>query len=89
MGFQLKLPLELSKGAAGDMVKFFEKLEQCWRWPQQACTTIFLDSEERHKRMARCTSAYHDSLVRSCAYARGFEVAAEVSCWVACLMGET
>ena len=59
MGFHLKLPLELSKGAAGDMVKFLEKLEQCWRWPQQACTTIFLDSEERPKRTAHCTSAYH------------------------------
>ena len=90
MGFHLKLPLELSKGAAGDMVKFLEKLEQCWRWPQQACTTIFLDSEERHKRTAHCTSpTMHDSLVGSSAYARGFEVAAEVSCWVGCLMGET
>ena len=41
MFFHLKLPLELSKGAAGDIVKFLEKLEQCGRWPQQAWTTMF------------------------------------------------
>ena len=90
-GFHLKLPLELSKGAAGDMVKFLEKLEHCWRWPQQACTTMFsfIPKNVTSERPVALQPTMHDSLVGSSAYARGFEVAAEVSCWVGCLMGET
>ena len=91
MGFHLKLPLELSKGAAGDMVKFLEKLEHCWRWPQQAGTTMFslIPKNVTSERPVALQPTMHDSLVGSSAYARGFEVAPEVSCWVGCLMGET
>ena len=25
----------------GVILEFLEKVEKCWRWPQQACTTMF------------------------------------------------
>ena len=40
---------------------------------------VSLDPEERHERTAHRTSAYHGSLVRIVASARGVEVAAKVS----------
>ena len=36
-----KDPLDLEKESGGEVVEFLEKVEQCGRWPQQACTTMF------------------------------------------------
>ena len=35
------MPLDLTTETKGDVVEFLEKVEQCERWPQQACTTMF------------------------------------------------
>ena len=40
-GFHAKVPLDLTKEARGGIVKFFEKVKQSGKWPQQACTTMF------------------------------------------------
>ena len=40
-GFTLKFREDVSKETISEIVKFFEKVEQCGRWPQQACTTMF------------------------------------------------
>ena len=40
-GFSPKVPLDLSKETRGEVVEFFEKVELCGRWQQQACTTMF------------------------------------------------
>ena len=85
MGFHLKLRLELSKGCRGRHCEVPRKAGAVWDMPAASLhDDVFLDSVERHKRTAHCTSAYHDSLVGSSAYARGFEVAAKASCWVGC-----
>ena len=42
---------------------------------------VLLDSEERHERAPPCAYAYDDSLVGSAASARGYGIAAQVSCW--------
>ena len=40
--FHPQVLLDISKETRGDIVKFFEKVEQCVRWPHQACTTMIL-----------------------------------------------
>ena len=40
-GFHPKVPLDLTKETIRELVEFMEKVEQCGRWPQQACTTMF------------------------------------------------
>ena len=40
-GFLPKVPLDLSNDMRREVVKFFEKVEQCGKWPQQACMTMF------------------------------------------------
>ena len=40
-GGHLKVPLDLRRETRGEVVGLLEKVEQCWRWPQQACTTMF------------------------------------------------
>ena len=40
-GFQLKVPLDVTKETRGEIVQFLEKAEQSGKWPQQACTTMF------------------------------------------------
>ena len=40
-GFRTEVPLELSNRTRGDVVEFLEKVGQCGRWPQEACTTMF------------------------------------------------
>ena len=40
-GFHPKVPLDLTKETRGKMVEFLEKVLQCGRWPQQACTKMF------------------------------------------------
>ena len=40
-GFHPEVPQALSQETRREIVKFFEKLKQCGRWPQQACTTMF------------------------------------------------
>ena len=40
-GFHPKVPLDLTRETRGEVVEFLEKVEQCVRWPQQACTTMF------------------------------------------------
>ena len=56
-----------------------KRMEQCERWPQQACTTMFLDSEERHERPSHCAYANVDSLVGNPAGARSCEAATRIS----------
>ena len=51
------------------------KVEQCGRWPQQACTTMFFLIP-----VADCAYSYHDSFVGSSESARGGEMATEISC---------
>ena len=41
-GLHPKVPLDLTKETGGEIVEFLEKVEQSGKWPQQACTTIFL-----------------------------------------------
>ena len=41
MAFIPKVPLDLTKETRGAVVDFLEKVEHCWRWPPQACTTMF------------------------------------------------
>ena len=40
-GFRIEVPLDLSKKTRGDVVESLEKVAECGRWPQQACTTMF------------------------------------------------
>ena len=40
-GFHPKVPLDHTRETGGEVVEFFQKVEQCGRWPQQACTTMF------------------------------------------------
>ena len=37
-----KVPMELTTERRGEVTEFLEKVEQCGRWPRQACTTMFL-----------------------------------------------
>ena len=62
-GFYPEVLRDLSKETSGKIVKFLEKVKQCWRWPQQTWTTIFCDSQERHDRTHYRASAHLDSLV--------------------------
>ena len=49
-GFHSKTPLDLTKETRREIVELLEKVEQSGKWPQQACTTMFLfDSEKCHK----------------------------------------
>ena len=41
-GFHPKVHLDLTKETRGEIVEFLEKVEQKRKWPQQACTTMFL-----------------------------------------------
>ena len=41
-GFPPEVLLDLSKETRREVLKFFEKVEQCGRWPQQACRTMFI-----------------------------------------------
>ena len=40
-GFHPKVPLDLTKETREKVVEFLKKVEQCGRWPQQACTRMF------------------------------------------------
>ena len=40
-GFHPKVPLDLTKETRGKVVEFLKKVEQCGRFPQQACTRMF------------------------------------------------
>ena len=40
-GFHPQVPVDLPRETTGRIVEFFEQVEQCGRWPQQACTTMF------------------------------------------------
>ena len=40
-GFHPHVPLGLTRETKGEAVEFLEKVAQCGRWPQQACTTMF------------------------------------------------
>ena len=40
-GFHPKVPLDSTRETRGEVMEFLENVEQCGRWPQQACTTIF------------------------------------------------
>ena len=63
------------------MVEFLENLEQCGKWPQQACTTMFfLIPKKVTSERADCANANVDTLVGSSESAGGGEVAAEVLC---------
>ena len=39
--FLSKVPLDWQKETRGDILKSSKKVEQCGRWLQQACTTMF------------------------------------------------
>ena len=41
-GFHTKVPLDVTTEARGEIVEFLEKVEQSGKWPQQACTTMFV-----------------------------------------------
>ena len=74
-GFHPKVPLDLTREPRGEVVEFLRKVEQCGRWPQQICTTVFF----LIPRSARCANAYNDSLVGSFASARDCEMATKMS----------
>ena len=38
-GLHPKVPLDFERESRGEVVEFLEKVEQCGRWSQQACTT--------------------------------------------------
>ena len=40
-GFHHHVPLNFTRETKGEAVEFLEKVAQCGRWPQQACTTMF------------------------------------------------
>ena len=40
-GFHPNVLLDLTKETRGKVVEFSDKVAQCGRWPQQACTTMF------------------------------------------------
>ena len=40
-GFHPKVPLDFTKETSGKVVELLEKVEQCGRSPQQACTMMF------------------------------------------------
>ena len=40
--FYPKVPLDLTKETKGEIVEFLEKVEHRGKWPQQACTTMFI-----------------------------------------------
>ena len=40
-GFHEEVPLDLAKETKREVAAFLEKVEQCGKWPQQACTTMF------------------------------------------------
>ena len=73
-GVHPEVPLDLEQETRREVVEGLEKVEQCGRWPQQACTTIFLDSEKCHERASHCAYACDHSLVGSFASARGCEL---------------
>ena len=58
---------------------FLEKVEQCGRRPQQACTTMLFLIPKKDTRASRCAYAYDDSLVGSLASARSCEMATKIS----------
>ena len=41
-GFHPKVPVDLAKETRGEIVEFLEEPEQSGKWPQQACTTMFV-----------------------------------------------
>ena len=79
-GFHSKVPLDLEGESRGEVVEFLEKVGQCWRWPQQACTTMFFLIPKCRERASHCADDYDDSLVGSPACARGCELATEMPC---------
>ena len=42
VGCDPKVPHDVTKGTRGEIVELLEKVEQSGKWPQQACTTMFL-----------------------------------------------
>ena len=49
-GVHEEVPLGLAKETRKEVVEFLEKVEQCGKWSQHACTTIFsLNSGEYHE----------------------------------------
>ena len=40
-GFRPKVSFYLTREIRDEVVEFWEKVEQCGKWPQQACTTMF------------------------------------------------
>ena len=67
----------------GRSAEFIEKVEQSWKWPQQAGTDdAFSDPEECDERVACRVAAYCDSLVGMDKSARSKIMAAEASCRV-------
>ena len=75
--FHPKVPLDLEKETRGEVVQVLEKVEQCGRWPQQACTTLFF-LIPKMSRASNCTCAHDDSLVGSLASAGGCEMAIQM-----------
>ena len=50
---------DLSRETKRKAVEFLEKVEQCGRWPPQACTTMcFLIPKKRHRGPPHCSSAH-------------------------------
>ena len=62
-GFRPKVLLELPKETRRGIVKFFELIEQCGRWLQQACTTMFFLIRKNVKsERPRRASAHSDEM---------------------------
>ena len=40
-GSHPRIPLDLTKETRREIVEMLEEVEQCGKWPQQACTTMF------------------------------------------------
>ena len=70
-GFHPKGPLDLTRETIGEVVEFVEKVEQCGRLSQHACTTMFgLIPKDVTSLASHCAYVYDGSLVGSFASAR-------------------
>ena len=70
-GCHPRVPVDLSEETTVvEVVKILDKLEQCGRWPQQACTRMFFfESNKRRERASHRASTYSDKKVEVAACA--------------------
>ena len=71
--FHPEVPLDLARESRKKVVEFLEKVEQCRKWPQQACTTMFflIPKDVTYERPI----ALVPTMIRRCEASRAPEVA--------------